>query len=57
MPCRAGCSWGVMAMHKQKTINLEQGWEFLQKSTAKAQEHPEGKLEPQFSFDEDYLML
>ena len=44
-------------MHKQKTINLEQGWEFLQKSTAKAQEHPEGKLEPQFSFDEDYLML
>ncbi|KAF8660575.1 hypothetical protein HU200_057600 [Digitaria exilis] len=45
-----------MAMHERKTIDLEQGWEFMQKGITKLKNILEGKPEPQFS-SEDYMML
>lgn len=45
-----------MAMHERKTIDLEQGWEFMQKGITKLKNILEGLPEPQFS-SEDYMML
>lgn len=43
-------------MHERKTIDLEQGWEFMQKGITKLKNILEGLPEPQFS-SEDYMML
>jgi hypothetical protein len=45
-----------MATHERKTIDLEQGWDFMQKGITKLKNILEGKPEPQFS-SEDYMML
>ncbi|ONK61571.1 uncharacterized protein A4U43_C08F31360 [Asparagus officinalis] len=45
-----------MAMHERKTIDLEQGWEFMHKGITKLKNILEGLPEPQFS-SEDYMML
>ncbi|PKU66120.1 cullin-1 [Dendrobium catenatum] len=45
-----------MAMHERKTIDLDQGWEFMQKGITKLKNILEGLPEPQFS-SEDYMML
>ncbi|KAJ3673348.1 hypothetical protein LUZ60_006722 [Juncus effusus] len=45
-----------MAMHERKTIDLEQGWEFMQKGITKLKNILEGNPETQFS-SEDYMML
>ncbi|KAB5545370.1 hypothetical protein DKX38_013482 [Salix brachista] len=45
-----------MAMNERKTIDLEQGWEFMQKGITKLKNILEGLPEPQFS-SEDYMML
>ncbi|XVF62608.1 hypothetical protein PTKIN_Ptkin09bG0022000 [Pterospermum kingtungense] len=45
-----------MTMNERKTIDLEQGWEFLQKGITKLKNILEGLPEPQFS-TEDYMML
>jgi len=45
-----------MATHERKTIDLEQGWDFMQKGVTKLKNILEGKPEPQFS-SEDYMML
>ncbi|KAJ6794118.1 cullin-1-like isoform X1 [Iris pallida] len=45
-----------MAMPERKTIDLEQGWEFMQKGITKLKNILEGLPEPQFS-SEDYMML
>lgn len=49
-----GC--GDMTMNERKTIDLEQGWEFMQKGITKLKNILEGLPEPQFS-SEDYMML
>jgi cullin 1 len=43
-------------MNERKTIDLEQGWEFMQKGITKLKNILEGLSEPQFS-SEDYMML
>ncbi|KAH9683391.1 Cullin-1 [Citrus sinensis] len=43
-------------MNERKTIDLEQGWEFMQKGITKLKNILEGLPEPQFS-SEDYMML
>ena len=48
--------FGSMAMNERKTIDLEQGWEFMQKGITKLKNILEGLPEPQFS-SEDYMML
>ncbi|XP_058084193.1 cullin-1-like [Magnolia sinica] len=45
-----------MAMNEGETIDLEQGWEFMQKGITKLKNILEGLPEPQFS-SEDYMML
>ncbi|XP_020086882.1 cullin-1-like isoform X2 [Ananas comosus] len=45
-----------MSMHERKTIDLEQGWEFMQKGITKLKNILEGLPEKQFS-PEDYMML
>ncbi|KAJ8766403.1 hypothetical protein K2173_022462 [Erythroxylum novogranatense] len=45
-----------MAMNERKTIDLEQGWEFMQKGIIKLKNILEGLPESQFS-SEDYMML
>ncbi|KAJ3669563.1 hypothetical protein LUZ60_011513 [Juncus effusus] len=45
-----------MAMHERKTIDLEQGWEFMQKGITKLKNLLEGNSDNQFS-SEDYMML
>ncbi|KAG6474185.1 hypothetical protein ZIOFF_068109 [Zingiber officinale] len=45
-----------MSMHERKTIDLEQGWEFMQKGITKLKNILEGLPESQFS-SEDYMML
>ncbi|KAJ0092241.1 hypothetical protein Patl1_25099 [Pistacia atlantica] len=45
-----------MTMNERKTIDLEQGWEFMQKGITKLKNILEGHPEPQFS-SEDYMML
>ncbi|KAJ6847812.1 cullin-1-like isoform X2 [Iris pallida] len=45
-----------MAMPERKTIDLEQGWAFMQKGITKLKNILEGLPEPQFS-SEDYMML
>ncbi|KAA3480932.1 Cullin-1-like protein [Gossypium australe] len=45
-----------MTMSERKTIDLEQGWEFMQKGVTKLKNILEGLPEPQFS-SEDYMML
>lgn len=47
---------GNMTMNERKTIDLEQGWEFMQKGITKLKNILEGLPEPQFS-SEDYMML
>lgn len=60
--CRLGVfgNWeegfGDMTMNERKTIDLEQGWEFMQKGITKLKNILEGLPEPQFS-SEDYMML
>ena len=49
-----GC--GGMTMSERKTIDLEQGWEFMQKGITKLKNILEGLPESQFS-SEDYMML
>jgi len=51
-------NWGFgrMAINERKTIDLEQGWEFMQKGITKLKNILEGLQEPQFS-SEDYMML
>lgn len=49
-----GC--GGMTMSERKTIDLEQGWEFMQKGITKLKNILEGLPEAQFS-SEDYMML
>ncbi|KAG7028969.1 Cullin-1 [Cucurbita argyrosperma subsp. argyrosperma] len=43
-------------MNERKTIDLEQGWDFMQKGITKLKNILEGLPEPQFS-SEDYMML
>jgi cullin 1 len=43
-------------MSERKTIDLEQGWDFMQKGITKLKNILEGLPEPQFS-SEDYMML
>lgn len=43
-------------MIERKTIDLEQGWDFMQKGITKLKNILEGFPEPQFS-SEDYMML
>ncbi|PSR85142.1 Cullin-1 like [Actinidia chinensis var. chinensis] len=45
-----------MTMNERKTIDLEQGWEFMQKGITKLKNILEGLPEPQFG-SEDYMML
>ncbi|KAL5983861.1 Cullin-1 [Asimina triloba] len=45
-----------MTMNERKPIDLEQGWEFMQKGITKLKNILEGLPEPQFS-SEDYMML
>ncbi|XP_047316092.1 cullin-1 [Impatiens glandulifera] len=45
-----------MALNERRTIELEQGWEFMQKGITKLKNILEGLPEPQFS-SEDYMML
>ncbi|GAB4851262.1 hypothetical protein Ancab_030558 [Ancistrocladus abbreviatus] len=45
-----------MTMIERKTIDLEQGWEFMQKGITKLKNILEGLPEPQFN-SEDYMML
>ncbi|RZC80851.1 hypothetical protein C5167_043421 [Papaver somniferum] len=45
-----------MAMNERKTIDLDQGWDFMQKGITKLKSILEGHPEPQFS-SEDYMML
>ncbi|TVU17816.1 hypothetical protein EJB05_33873 [Eragrostis curvula] len=45
-----------MAGQERKTIDLEEGWAFMQKGITKLKNILEGKPEPQFS-SEDYMML
>lgn len=45
-----------MTMNERKTIDLDQGWEFMQKGITKLKNILEGLPEPQFS-SEDYMML
>ncbi|KAI3927930.1 hypothetical protein MKW98_023531, partial [Papaver atlanticum] len=45
-----------MAMNERKTIDLDQGWDFMQKGITKLKNILEGHPEPQFS-SEDYMML
>lgn len=45
-----------MSMSERKTIDLEQGWDFMQKGVTKLKNILEGLPEPQFS-SEDYMML
>ncbi|WOK94711.1 cullin-1-like [Canna indica] len=45
-----------MSMHERKTIDLEQGWDFMQKGITKLKNILEGLPEAQFS-PEDYMML
>ncbi|XP_078444946.1 cullin-1 [Wolffia australiana] len=45
-----------MALNERKTIDLEQGWEFMQKGITKLKNILEGRPETQFS-SEDYMML
>ncbi|CAN6468778.1 unnamed protein product [Victoria cruziana] len=45
-----------MTMNERKIIDLEQGWEYMQKGITKLKNILEGLPEPQFS-SEDYMML
>uniref|UniRef100_R7WA52 Cullin-1 n=1 Tax=Aegilops tauschii TaxID=37682 RepID=R7WA52_AEGTA len=45
-----------MTTHERKTVDLEEGWAFMQKGITKLKNILEGKPEPQFS-SEDYMML
>uniref|UniRef100_A0A7N0UQR0 Cullin family profile domain-containing protein n=1 Tax=Kalanchoe fedtschenkoi TaxID=63787 RepID=A0A7N0UQR0_KALFE len=45
-----------MTMNERKTIELEQGWEYMQSGITKLKNILEGLPEPQFS-SEDYMML
>lgn len=45
-----------MSMSERKTIDLDQGWDFMQKGIMKLKNILEGLPEPQFS-SEDYMML
>ncbi|KAK4265732.1 hypothetical protein QN277_026748 [Acacia crassicarpa] len=45
-----------MSMSERKTIDLEQGWDFMQKGIMKLKNILEGQPEQQFS-SEDYMML
>ncbi|GLT32472.1 hypothetical protein SLA2020_071380 [Shorea laevis] len=45
-----------MTTNERKTIDLEQGWEFMQKGITRLKNILEGLPEPQFS-SEDYMML
>ncbi|XP_077240736.1 cullin-1-like [Tasmannia lanceolata] len=45
-----------MTMNERKTIELDQGWEFMQKGITKLKNILEGLPEPQFSV-EDFMML
>lgn len=45
-----------MTMNERKTIDLEQGWEFMQKGITKLKNILEELPEPAFS-SEDYMML
>lgn len=49
-----GC--GVVMLNERKTIDLDQGWDFMQKGITKLKNILEGLPEPQFS-SEDYMML
>ncbi|XP_073113915.1 cullin-1 isoform X2 [Elaeis guineensis] len=51
-----GSWWESMSMHERKTIDLEQGWDFMQKGITKLKNILEGIPETQFS-SEDYMML
>lgn len=48
--------FGIMSMSERKTIDLEQGWDFMQKGITKLKNILEGLPETQFS-SEDYMML
>uniref|UniRef100_A0A0D9WCV1 Cullin family profile domain-containing protein n=1 Tax=Leersia perrieri TaxID=77586 RepID=A0A0D9WCV1_9ORYZ len=52
----AAASLAAMAGQERRTIDLEEGWAFMQKGITKLKNILEGKPEPQFS-SEDYMML
>ena len=56
--CRFWClSWEFnLPMSERKTIDLEQGWDFMQKGITKLKNTLEGLPEPQFRY-EDNIML
>ena len=45
-----------MAQNERKTIDLEQGWEFMQKGITKLKDILEGRLETPFSRDEKMML-
>ncbi|KAL5701163.1 Cullin-1 [Ranunculus cassubicifolius] len=45
-----------MSMHERKTIDLDQGWDFMYRGITKLKRILEGLPEPQFN-SEDYMML
>jgi cullin 1 len=45
-----------MSLSERKTIDLEQGWDFMHRGIMKLKNILEGLPEPQFS-PEDYMML
>ena len=45
-----------MTMNQRNTIDLDQGWDFMQKGITKLKNILEGLPEPQFS-SEDYMMI
>ncbi|KAI6693075.1 hypothetical protein NL676_020785 [Syzygium grande] len=48
--------WGPSGMNDRRTIDLDQGWEFMQKGITKLKNLLEGLPETQF-ISEDYIML
>jgi cullin 1 len=52
----AAAAAAAMAGQERRTIDLEEGWAFMQKGITKLKNILEGKPEPQFS-SEDYMML
>jgi hypothetical protein len=56
LPPAAPAPAPAMAGQERRTIDLEEGWAFMQKGITKLKNILEGKPEPQFS-SEDYMML
>ena len=45
-----------MAQYERKTIEFEEGWEFMQRGITKLKDIVEGRLETPFSRDEKMML-